>query len=56
MPMKDSSTDSGRITIATSAERACIRNTKQIAATMMPSSISVRRSVPIEPRISSERS
>ena len=55
--MNESSTESGRMIIATSADRAWNRNTRQMIATMIPSSISVSGAAcRSTPRISSERS
>src|SRR6185369_4763814 len=54
--MNASSTATGSTTIATTAERTCTRKRRHTSATMIPSSISVVRSVATEPSISSERS
>jgi hypothetical protein len=54
--MNDRSTATGSVTMGTSALRAWSRNRKMTRLTTIISSISVRRSVPIESRISPERS
>ncbi len=46
----------GSVTIATTAERRCSRNSTQMSATMMDSSSSVRRRFPMARWIRSERS
>ena len=56
MAMKAISTPTGRVTIATRAERTCSRNTMHTAATTRLSSIRVDLSVAMARWISSERS
>ena len=56
MGTKASSTPTGMVRIGISALRTCSRNAKITNETIAISSSSVRRSVPIAPSISSERS